>query len=218
MKGKSIITKLFSAVAIIAVLISPLSSTSPDRALATVYSRTYTLDADFDEGVLVGVEHQTMHDQLQLSGEVTTYPIMWIANAGEDTVSKWDTENNIELARYHTWFGPPAAHDAWSGPSPSRTAVDLDGNCYVANRHFDYLPADVIKILADDWIDRNGNGVLDTSYDANSDGTISPSEMLPMTDLNGNGAIDDNEIVDERIAWAVSVGVPRGIVVHWLLT
>ena len=178
---------------------------------AAAASRTYTLDVDFDEGILVGVEHETVHDQLQLSKEVTTYPIMWIANAGEDTVSKWDTNTNTELARYHTWFGPPGSHGSWSGPAPSRTCVDLDGNCYVANRHFDGRPADVIKILSDDWIDRNGNGILDTSYDANSDGVISPSEMLPMTDTNSNGIIDDNEIQDERIAWAVSVGPAGGL-------
>lgn len=174
-------------------------------------TRTYTIDADFDEGTLVGLEHDTIHDQLQLTTHVSTDPIMWIANAGEDTISKWDTENNIELARYHTWFGPPASHDAWSGPSPSRTAVDADGNGYVANRHFDGKPADVIKILAESWIDRNGNGVMDTSYDVNNDGRITPDEMLPMTDTNGNGKIDDDEIQDERIAWVVSVGPANGL-------
>jgi len=180
-------------------------------ATAIEQSRTYTLDGDFDEGTLVGVEHETVHDQLQLNTIATTYPIMWVANSGEDSLSKWDTDTNIELARYYTWFGALSNHDAWSGPAPSRTCVDVDGNCYVANRHFDSKPADVIKILADDWIDRNGNGVMDTSYDANNDGTITPDEMLPMTDTNSNGVIDDDEIQDERIAWAVSVGPDDGV-------
>ena len=175
------------------------------------YSKIYTFDADFDEGTMVGLEYGTVHDQLQLTEGVTTFPIMWIANAGEDTVSKWDTDNNVELARYHTWFGPPASHNAWSGPSPSRTAVDSEGNAYVANRHFDNKPADVIKILAFDYVDRNGNGVMDTSYDANGDGTITSDEMLQMTDVNGNGIIDESEIRDERIAWAVSVGPVNGL-------
>ncbi|MEA1865467.1 MAG: hypothetical protein U9N46_09825 [Euryarchaeota archaeon] len=198
------ITALLAAVMVVSVL-----AVMP--ATAIVPSRTYTLDADFDEGTLVGVEHETVHDQLQLSEEITTYPVMWIANAGEDTLSKWDTDTNMELARYHTWFGDPASHSAWDGASPSRTCVDLEGNCYVANRHFDGKPADVIKILADDWIDRNGNGVMDTSYDANNDGSITPNEMLPMTDTNGNERIDDDEIRDERIAWAVSVGPSGGL-------
>jgi hypothetical protein len=169
--------------------------------------RTYTVNADFDEGTLIGLEHTTVADQLQLEeGQASTYPVMWIANAGEDTLSKWDTSTNKELARYATWFGAPNSHGAWSGAAPSRTAVDIEGNCYVANRHFDDYPADVIKILSDGYIDRNSNGVMDTSTDTNSNGVIEPSEMLPLVDLNQNGKIDDNEIQDERIAWVASVG------------
>ncbi len=166
----------------------------------------YTTDADFDEGILTSLEHDTVNDQLQIMpGETSTYPTLWIANAGEDSLSKWDTNENKELARYHTWFGPLGSHDAWSGPAPSRTCVDSDGNCYVANRHFDTYDPDVIKVYTDDWVDRNGNGVLDTSYDANGNGIIEESEMLPMTDSNSNGIIDPEEIVDERIAWATHV-------------
>jgi hypothetical protein len=168
--------------------------------------RTYTINADFDEGVLNGVEYETAPDQLQLTTETTTFPVAWIANAGEDSLSRWDTELNVEVARYHTWFGPLGTHGAWDGAAPSRTAVDLEGNCYVANRHFDNHPAEVFKILLDGFVDRNGNSVIDTSTDANSDGTITPDEMLPMADTNGNNVIDDGEIVDERIAWVAEVG------------
>jgi uncharacterized repeat protein (TIGR01451 family) len=177
---------------------------------ACIASKTYTTDADFNEGTLIGIN--ASNNQLQLiSGEVTTYPVMWIANAGEDSISKWDTNTNTELARYHTWFGPLGDHGAWSGPAPSRTCVDTDGNCYVANRHFDGYPADVIKIYSDNWIDRNGNGVMDTCSDTNNNGKIDESEMYPITDTNGNGIIDPNEITDERVAWAVSIGPSGGI-------
>jgi len=170
-------------------------------------SRTYTIDADFDEGNLNGVEHDSVSDQLQLViGEASTFPVLWVANAGEDTLSRWNTETNEEEARYHTWFGAKGNHGAWSGPAPSRTAVDSDGNAYVANRHFDNKPANVFKILTDDWVDRNGNGVLDTSNDANSDGVIDASEMIQFTDDNANGVIEDDEINDERIAWVATVG------------
>lgn len=170
--------------------------------------RTYTIDIDFDEGTLNGLNHNPNHDQLQLNiGKVTTFPVMWVANAGESSVSKWDTSTNKELARYHTWFGPLTNNDPWSGPAPSRTAVDSDGNVYVANRHFDNKPADVFKILSNDWIDRNGNGIMDTSFDNNSDGTIQVGEMATqMTDSNFNGKIDPNELTDERVAWVTSVG------------
>lgn len=173
-----------------------------------VDTKTYTMNLDFDEGTLVNVEHDTFADQLQLVlGQATDFPLLWVANAGEDSVSKFNTQTGEELARYHTWFGPLANHDAWSGPAPSRTAVDSEGNAYVANRQFSSnQPANVIKILADDWIDRNGNGILDTSFDANNDGEIDSTEMLPFFDNNSNGIIDDEEITDERIAWVANVG------------
>ncbi|UYP45358.1 hypothetical protein NEF87_001643 [Candidatus Lokiarchaeum ossiferum] len=174
-------------------------------------SKTFTFNADFEEGEMVGVECESIPDQLQLSEETSTFSYLWIANAGEDTLSKWDTETNTEVARYNTWFSTYPDHDAWTGASPSRTCVDGEGNCYVANRHFDGRPTDVMKVLVDEWIDRNGNGILDTSFDANFNGEITPDEMQPMLDGNGNGIIEDSEIQDERIAWIVRVGNPNGI-------
>ena len=116
---------------------------------------------------------------------------------GEDTVSKIDTKNNKEVARYRTWFGPkrPAGllqppRRPWSGPAPSRTAVDKDGNAYVLNRHFEGRPAVLLKILASGGIDRNGNGVIDTSLDANDNGTIDTAEIIPLADSNSNGVLD----------------------------
>lgn len=182
--------------------------------------KTYTLDADFALGVSDGVNFDAPNgDQLQLNAIGTTFPVAWIANAGEDTVSKFDTNLNKEIARYRTWFGPAgqAGHfnhlgSAYSGPAPSRTAVDINGNAYVLNRHFSQGTSSagvVLKILAEGFIDRNGNGILDTSADSNNDGIIDTSEMQPMADTNGNGIIDDDEIQDERIAWAKRV--PDGI-------
>ncbi|HEY9205334.1 MAG TPA: hypothetical protein VIO58_05385, partial [Candidatus Methanoperedens sp.] len=185
---------------------------------AVSVSITYTTDADFDQGILNGVNHDAVHDQLQLNKTVTTFPVMWVANAGEDTVSKIDTKTGRELARYRTWFGPAGQSgylnhlgNAYAGAAPSRTAVDIDGNVYVANRHFDGKIVDVIKILAHGGIDRNGNGVIDTSNDTNNNGVIDPSEIYPMNDSNSNGTIDPNEIQDERIAWIKQVGPPNGL-------
>ena len=103
--------------------------------------QTYTLDADFDLGVLVGVNHNAPNaNQLQLNVTGTSFPVLWIANAGEDTLSKIDSKQvggspGREMARYRTWFNSGAhAHDAWSGPAPSRTAVDSEGNAYVLDR------------------------------------------------------------------------------------
>lgn len=176
-------------------------------------SKTYTFDADFDLGALSGVNHDAPNNnQLQLNAVGTTFPVMWVANAAEDTLTKFDTQNNKEVARYHTWFGAKrVSGGAYSGPAPSRTSVDIDGNVFVLNRHFDGRTPLLFKILAEGGIDRNGNGVIDTSTDTNGNGKIEPGEMLQIVDSNGNGKIDQNELTDERVAWAVEVGVANGL-------
>lgn len=73
-----------------------------------------------------GVNHEEVHDQLQLNKSAEVFPYIWIANAGEGTLSKIDTRTGQEIARYRT--GPD------SSTSPSRTAIDKEGNCWVANR------------------------------------------------------------------------------------
>ena len=74
---------------------------------------------------------------------------IWVANSGENTVSKLDTKTGTELGRYHTCG------------NPSRTAVDLLGNVWVGCRS----GGGVAKIAIDEAIcvDKNGNGVIDTS-------------------------------------------------------
>ena len=100
---------------------------------------TYTTDADFDNGILQSVDHDAPNiNQLQVSDTIQTLPVLYVANAGEDTLSRIDTDTDCEVARYRTWFAPPAPHGAFSGPAPSRSAVDVDGNVYVLNRHFEF--------------------------------------------------------------------------------
>ncbi|MDX1925532.1 MAG: hypothetical protein SFV81_03380 [Pirellulaceae bacterium] len=185
-------------------------------------SKTYTTNADFDLGIFFNVNHD-IPNQLQLNpvNAIVPLPFLWIANAGDDTESKFDTtqftdSNGVsrpgkELARYRTWFAPPGPHGAFAGPAPSRTAVDGEGNVYVANRHFDGRPASVMKILFTGGIDRNGNGVIDTSTDSNGNGVIDPSEIIPLVDTNGNGFPDQSELADERVAWLVRVGPNNGL-------
>jgi len=168
----------------------------------TTATKKYTTTADFNLGTIFNLDTSTP-DQLQISAVTTTFNVMWVAHAGEDTISKVDTTNGRELARYKTWFtgsGPYPTHlgNPYAGGAPSRTAVDSEGNVYVANRHFDGRSPVVIKILSNTFIDRNGNGTADTSSDANNNGTISGAELLPLVDADLDGVIDPNEIQDER--------------------
>jgi hypothetical protein len=180
------------------------------NALAATW--TYSTSAQFGTGTLVGVNTTAVADQLQLDITGSSFPVLWIANAGEDTLSKIDSRQvagspGREIARYRTWFNAGAhAHDAWNGAAPSRTAVDKDGNAYVANRGFQSAGypgwAYVFKI--------KNSGSLVTSSDTNNDGSIQASEMMPLMDNSpANSIIDQAEIKDERIAWAVRV--PDGI-------
>ena len=88
-------------------------------------SKTYTLNADFDEGILSGVEHSTVADQLQLSSRQVALPFIWVPNY-DGTVSKIDTSTGNELGRYRV--------SADSVCDPSRTTVDINGNCWVGLR------------------------------------------------------------------------------------
>lgn len=179
-------------------------------------SRTYTLNGDFDvaNAVKFNVDHApatTISDGLELVREIRTFPVLWIANAAEDTVSKIDTTTGTEVARYRTWFGPNGqpgfqnhANNFLAGPAPSRTAVDLSGNAYVLNRHFDGRRPMLTKIFNAGGVDRNGNSVIDTS--------TGPADVKPLADnAPGNGQIDVAELQDERIAWVSYVGAPNGL-------
>jgi len=84
------------------------------------------------------------------------YSYIWVANTEESTVSKINTKTLEEEGRYRT---VPSG----SG-SPSRTAVNLEGDVAVANRY-----GGLVKFIADEerCEDRNGDGVIQTSTGKN---------------------------------------------------
>ena len=88
---------------------------------------------------------------------------IWIANSGEHTVSKLDTDTGKELGRYYTC------------QNPSRTSVDKNGDCWVGCRD-DGRVAKITNVV-EKCVDKNGNGVIETSMDSNGDGVIQSDEM-----------------------------------------
>lgn len=141
-----------AAVALLCGLVGPGAA----PADAAGVGRTYTLDADFDEGLLVGLNHNAPgSDQLQLNTSSSTFPFIWVANSAEDTISKLDTATGTELGRYKT--GPDGT---WR--DPSRTTVDLDGNVWVGNRAGNTVTK-VGLLEAGNCVDRNGNSAIETS-------------------------------------------------------
>ena len=99
-----------------------------------------------------------------LDKEKVNMQFIWIANAGENTVSKLSTETGKEMGRYKTCG------------NPSRTSVDLYGDVWVGCRS----GGGVAKIHAHklQCEDKNGNGTIETSEDANGDGKIQGGEMV----------------------------------------
>jgi DNA-binding beta-propeller fold protein YncE len=154
---------------------------------------------------------------LQLSTTRTETYFAWIANHLFGTITKLDTRDGSQSAEYDSVLldgtnhaRPPGERcntDRAGGNCPSRTAVDLRGAVYVGNRAF-FNQGTVTKIagLESDCVDRNGNGVIDTSQDMDGDGRIErdvPGEFLGQD--------------DECILWTVDVGpvggVPRAVAI-----
>jgi hypothetical protein len=82
---------------------------------------------------------------------------LWVANSDEGTVSKIDTQKVLEVGRYRT--GPLVAEYA---ENPSRTAVSFDGRFVIVNGRQSGRST-VIAANAEDCVDKNANGVIETS-------------------------------------------------------
>jgi hypothetical protein len=154
-----------------------------------------------------------------LGGGKTELAFAWIANNDQNTVSKYDTRTGKEVGRYRVaipidgrtkpdgTIGFPNGLRGNEGNNPSRTAVDLYGDVWVANRAASTQGA-VTKIANNKafCVDRNGNGVINTSEDKNGDGAISinpaDQEMIFPTDW------DDPRQYDECILFSTPVGPP----------
>ncbi len=126
-------------------------------------------------------------------------PFAWLANNDQSTVSKFDTRTGQEVARYHAVIpvdgrpnpsggvGNPNGLRGNAGNNPSRMAVDLFGDVWVANRASN-TQGSVTKIASTLAGCRERNGVpgIQTSRDSNGDGAISTNpadgEMIVPTD------------------------------------
>lgn len=84
-----------------------------------------------------------------------TFPYIWVANSGEDTISKIDTRTGVELGVFRT--APSGAPG-----NPSRTTVDQDGNVWVGNRNSNTIVKVGLKEFGQ-CVDRNNNGLIDSS-------------------------------------------------------
>jgi len=91
-------------------------------------SRLFTINADFDDGTLINVNHETA-DQVRLATRTEPFPFIWVAASNRGTIVRIDTVTGDVLGEFYS--APPNI----GFPSPSRTTVDLLGNAWVANRN-----------------------------------------------------------------------------------
>ena len=88
----------------------------------------FTLDADFDIGSSVNVNHDDIGNQLQLDTKSTAFNFIWIPCSAKGTVTKVDTITGTIMGVYKT----TPVSQLWG--DPSRTTVDQDGSVWLTNR------------------------------------------------------------------------------------
>ncbi|MBI5695829.1 MAG: thrombospondin type 3 repeat-containing protein, partial [Nitrospirae bacterium] len=140
------------------------------RVLVPTTQASFDTEQEFAIGKLDGVEFDELSGCVKRSNTTGTLPFLWIPN-NNDTISKIDVVTGNELGRYRT------VPSGTSG-SPSRTTVDLGGNVWVANRNAGTV-VQVGLYENNQYMDRNGDGIIQTSHDTNANGVIDDAEVLP---------------------------------------
>jgi len=105
--------------------------------------------------------------------------VLWIPDSIQNSpdgnyISKVNSGAGNEIGRYRTV--PEGAKG-----NPSRVVIDSKGNVWVGNR----ATRTIVKVgLLENGqcVDRNGNGVIETSRDANMNGAIDPNEIMPFSE------------------------------------
>ncbi|MBN1447114.1 MAG: hypothetical protein JXA28_04230 [Bacteroidetes bacterium] len=158
-------------------------------------SKTWTQDADFDMGSMVSVNHETVHDQLQLSRETTLLPFVNVAASKRGTIIRIDANTGKIIGEYHS--APQGALH-----NPSRTTVDRSGNVWASNRDQPHLLSSdmgaIVKI-----------GVVLGGTRCNKDGSPNPGgaflkppfQYCTAVDRDGDGLIRTSRGLNDIHPW-----------------
>jgi hypothetical protein len=176
--------------------------------------RRYSGDADFEEGVLINVNHDYPGRLLRNAVEDTApLPYIWVAASNRGTVVRIDTDTGTVLGEYRTapsqHYVPDQNGTSFSRSnvtsSPSRTTVDLDGSVWLANRGDNIYPAfevykgSVVKI-----------GLVIGGTRVNADGSANPTsggylappfKYCTCEDRNGDGFIRTSSGLGNILDW-----------------
>ncbi|KFE67826.1 immunoglobulin-like domain-containing protein [Hyalangium minutum] len=158
--------------------------------------KTFTTDADFQPGTFNATRAGAPNpDQLRIDTGANVPPYLWVANASAGVVTKVDTRTGLQVARYDSvltvnWDGsvPAVRPPRDSCNYPAAVAVDAQGNTFVLNRgNCSGTSASITRYAGSlaACVDRNGNGRIDTSFDASGNGAIDlgdPAEFFGQSD------------------------------------
>jgi MYXO-CTERM domain-containing protein len=200
-------------------LLVPLALTTLAPLPATGQTKTFTVDADFDSGTLTNTLHNPSNQIVLGRTPVSQTTIVWATNYRYGWVVRIDSNTGKQTGRFDAALvsingqatGAQASKTycdfANVGNCPGRVAVDTRGDVWIVNRAFG-KQGTLSKFSGDlqHCIDRNNNGVIDTSKDVNNDGIINPDDPAEFFGQN-----------DECILTTIPVGPtnmwPRGVAV-----
>ena len=202
---------------LLASLLLPLAAAAPAEA----QQKKFTLNADFDPGTFNNtVDTNPIHQIVLGPTPVSKTTLVWATNYLYGWVVRINSLTGAQTSRFDsslqfingiaTGAPPPNEYCNFSstGNCPGRVAVDTNGDVWIVNRAFG-KQGTLSKFSGDiqHCIDRNNNGVIDTSFDANNDGQISV--------VAGAGEYFGQN--DECILTTVKIGAvnqwPRGVAV-----
>jgi hypothetical protein len=172
--------------------------------VAGAQSKTFTVDADFDAGQLFNTSHPPA-DQLVLGPTpVTKTHIVWACHTASAMVVRLDTVTGKQTGRFDSALQfvngvPTGAAPEFGANWPRRVSVDNNGDVWIPNAAFGWSQGTLSKFSGDvnHCIDRNHNGKIDTSNDANNDGIINTFDPLEFFGQN-----------DECILTTIPAGLP----------
>jgi YVTN family beta-propeller protein len=186
--GKRTIQKLSSRAAA-TILTIPILLFSAGIALGDSGSKTYTVNADFDDGSLINVSYDAFPDQLQLIDTGEAFEFIWVAASIRGTIVKIDTVTGAILGEYQS---APSGR----ARNPSRTTVDANGNVWAGNRDESSGGlGSVVHVGLEEngqCVDRNGNGSIETSTGL---GDIKPWTNSGGADNNGGVSTAEDECI-----------------------
>ncbi|WP_197043307.1 Vgb family protein [Saccharothrix sp. NRRL B-16314] len=189
------------ALATVGALLLPFVVGVPSASAAPVPGEDvlYTLDADFDQGVLQDVNHDAPNnDQLQLSRQSVFFPFVNVAASARGTMVRIDVDTGEIVGE---WLSAPEGR----GRNPSRTTVDKLGNTWLSNRNEDTGGQGSVARV----------GVIRGGTRANADGTANPAgDYLKgpfgyntCADRDGDGLIATSRGLGDIRPWTNAGGV-----------